>query len=556
MIEEKVPPNMRISHLEGYLIQSFKYKKPLILFALYLSEFFRADVEKSLTKSLKEQGLEIVNVDAREHKDLPAYFSSIDSNNIVFFVHNIEKSFSDSLQYLNFKREHLVEHKVKVVFWTREEELVRISAEAPDFFAFRNRVVEFMEGPKAEEQRYAPVEFGLETENISWDNIKRSIELKEKLLSELSGEDEISEYLLGSLGILYYQIGSYKKSIEYSEKAVKIAQDIDNKQGEGMYYGNLGNAYHVLGNLENAIEFYEKAMNIAQEIGNRKSESSQVGNIGNVYRVRGETRKSIRYYEKALTIAQKIGDRRNEGIWLGNLGIDCRLLGKMENAFNYLEKAMKISQEIRDKRNESRWLTDIGLVHRDLGNVTKAMKYYKKALKIAQETRDIRREGFLFGEFGFAYCYCGEVKKAEKYYEKALKIAWDIGDRSNESKWLGGLGKIYHDFGEEENAVTCYEKAIKMAQEIGNKRFEGRWLNDLGEVFRNEKKYKEALACFMLAKDIRIQIEDTYLETTESNIKNLKEELSEEEFRKLEVELAPGATEIVRKMLEGTNEKQ
>ncbi len=110
MMEEKEPFEMRVSRLEGYLTRAYKNNKPSILFALYLSEFFRTDVEKSLIKLLKEQGLDIVNVDAGEHKDLPAYFSSINSNNTVFFVHNIEKGFPELLQYLNFKREDLVEH--------------------------------------------------------------------------------------------------------------------------------------------------------------------------------------------------------------------------------------------------------------------------------------------------------------------------------------------------------------------------------------------------------------------------------------------------------------
>jgi hypothetical protein len=69
-------------------------------------------------------------------------------------------------------------------------------------------VVEFMEVPTAEERRPALVEFALETEYRSRDEITRSTALKEKLLAELSAEDEISGYLLNSLGILYHQIGS------------------------------------------------------------------------------------------------------------------------------------------------------------------------------------------------------------------------------------------------------------------------------------------------------------------------------------------------------------
>jgi hypothetical protein len=53
---------------------------------------------------------------------------------------------------------------------------------------------------------------------------------------------------------------------------------------------------------------------------------------------------------------------------------------------------------------------------------------------------------------------------------------------------------------------------------------EGNNLNNLGAAFEDEKKqmYREALACYLLARDIRIQIKDPELKTTESNLKALE----------------------------------
>ena len=73
----------RVSRLSDYLIRAFKYDKPSILFALYLSEFFRADIEDALRKHLKEHGLETIGVDAGKNKDLPSFFSLENSRNVV-----------------------------------------------------------------------------------------------------------------------------------------------------------------------------------------------------------------------------------------------------------------------------------------------------------------------------------------------------------------------------------------------------------------------------------------------------------------------------------------
>jgi tetratricopeptide (TPR) repeat protein len=266
MNEEKESFETRVARLEGYLTRAYEYNKPSILFALYLSEFQRVEVEKTLEKLLKEQGLEIGDVDAGKHKNLPDHLASRNSKNIVFFVHNVEKGFPDSLQYLNFKRETIAENHIKVIFWVTEKELTRISRDAPDFFAFRNRVVAFMEVPLKEDRRPDVVDFALETEYKSLDEIKSSIELKEKLLAELSGDDEISGFLLGSLGVLYDQIGSYKKAIQYLEKALAISQEIGDRRGEGSHLNSLGFAIINENKYKEALACYLLARDIRTQI--------------------------------------------------------------------------------------------------------------------------------------------------------------------------------------------------------------------------------------------------------------------------------------------------
>ena len=382
------PIEARVSRLGNYLIRAHKYNKASILFALYLSEYVRADVEKEIKQLLDEQGLEALSVDAGEHKDLPSFFSSRSAEHTVFFVHNMEKGFPEVLSYLNFKREEIIDHRVKVVFWVTDEELTRIGNEAPDFFAFRNRVVEFIEVPLAEERRPALVEFALETEYRSLDEIKRSIELKETLLSELSEADEISGYLLSSLGILYYQIGSYKKAIQYHEQALVISKEIGDRRGEGNALGNLGLAYSDLGQVEKAIDYYEQALVIAKETGDRRGEGNALGNLGLAYRNLGQVEKAIEYHEQALVIAKEIGDRRGEGSDLGNLGSAYYLLGQVEKAIEYYEQALAIGKEISDRRGEGADLGNLGLAYSHLGQVDKAIDYNEQALVIAKEIKD------------------------------------------------------------------------------------------------------------------------------------------------------------------------
>ena len=389
MIEAKDTDTLdtRVLRLNNYLNRAHRHNKASILFALYLSEFLRSDMERSLSALLKEQGLQVAGVDAGAHKDLPAFFSSTNSDDTVFFVHNIEKGFPEALQFLNFKRENLVEDHVKVIFWVTEEELSRISREAPDFFAFRNRVVEFMELPHMGKMRPSLIEFALETEYKSLDEIKRSIELKETLLSELSAETEISQYLLGSLGDLYLQIDLYEKSVDCNKKALKIAREMGNRPSEETTLGNLGNVYYSLGQVERAIEYYADALVIAREIGDRRGEENARGNLGNAYYAIGQVEKAIECYEDALVIARELGDRRGEGSWLGNLGNAYSQLMQVEKAIEYYAEALVIARDIGDRRGEGNHLGNLGSAYSDLGQVEKAIECYEDALTIGKEIK-------------------------------------------------------------------------------------------------------------------------------------------------------------------------
>ncbi|MCD4844819.1 MAG: tetratricopeptide repeat protein [Methanosarcinales archaeon] len=318
MNEVKETFNTRVERLSNYLNRAYKHNKPSLLFALYVSEFLRTDMENYLNRLLIEQGLEVINIDAGKNKDLPSFFSLYNSHNTVFFVHNIEKGFPEVLQFLNFKREELIEHHVKVVFWIKEEELVTISIKAPDFFAFRNRVVEFMEIPLEREFKPALVEL-LETDYKSIDEINRSIELKEKLLLELSSETEIYGYLLGSLGILYDQIGLYKISIDRSEKALAISKEIGDRHGEGNHLGNLGLAFSHLGEVEKAIEYFKQALEIDEELNDIRSKATRLNNIGGVYQNWGKPEKALEYYKQAISIFKNLKDERSISIVKKNM---------------------------------------------------------------------------------------------------------------------------------------------------------------------------------------------------------------------------------------------
>lgn len=69
-----------------------------------------------------------------------------------------------------------------------------------------------------------------------------------------------------SLGNTYTLLQDYERAIDYHLKHLIIAQDLNDRIGEGRACWSLGNAHTALGNHDQAIHFAEKHLEICREV--------------------------------------------------------------------------------------------------------------------------------------------------------------------------------------------------------------------------------------------------------------------------------------------------
>jgi tetratricopeptide (TPR) repeat protein len=61
---------------------------------------------------------------------------------------------------------------------------------------------------------------------------------------------------------VYCKQGDYAKALEYYFKALRINEEIENKEGQAINLGNIGNVYSDQGNYAKALDYYFKALKI------------------------------------------------------------------------------------------------------------------------------------------------------------------------------------------------------------------------------------------------------------------------------------------------------
>jgi tetratricopeptide (TPR) repeat protein len=120
---------------------------------VYRSEHTRNKVQAILARSLKKSGEGVIlySVD-KYHYDIPLELVDHPKHKqAVFFVSGLSRGggrgYSNAFRALNMHREYLVEGNIKAIFWLTVNEAKQLTRFSPDFWAFRHKVVEFLDLP-------------------------------------------------------------------------------------------------------------------------------------------------------------------------------------------------------------------------------------------------------------------------------------------------------------------------------------------------------------------------------------------------------------------------
>jgi tetratricopeptide (TPR) repeat protein len=328
-----------------------------------------------------------------------------------------------------------------------------------------------------------------------------------KKARELGDKGYISQFI-GSIGVVYGDLGQYPKALAYYQQALAIEREIKDRRGEGGYLSNIGVVYGNLGQYNQALEYFQQALAIHREIKNPRGVGKILSNIGVVYGNLGQYQKALAYYQQALEIRREIQDRRGEGADLTNIGVEYRNLGQYNQALEYYQQALQIKREIQDRRGEGGDLSNIGVVYDNLGQYQKALAYYQQALEIRREIQDRRGEGTDLTNIGVVYKNLGQYNQALAYYQQALQIKREIQDQRGVGNNLTNIGVVYGNLGQYNQALEYFQQALAIDREIKNPRGEGAYLTNLGAVYDNLGQYSLALEYYQQALAIDREIKD------------------------------------------------
>lgn len=334
--------NLSILFDEFYLAK--QWGKGSIILTIHKTKFSQEKTKKALEQKLGKLGYSFVEIEINkvEGNFIEYVLQHENIKSIVFFFSNIAwgggEEERDGYRLLNLYRETFVEQEIKAVFFLTLREAANLPNYAPDFWAFRHRVLGFGT-PHAHNQKPAPAGLMLWHEASSFTpapDIKSKISSLRTLLSEMPEHVEAVSARIGllyELGFLYWQLGDHHSAEKALTDALELAKAYDLFELMVKLQNGLAIISYEQENYNYAIELLEPM------IENNPRDCLLLLNKAIALFAMKKNYRAITMGKKATSIFTQ-----NSWVW-NSLGYLYYFAGDMDNAISSFQKAIDVSPE-------------------------------------------------------------------------------------------------------------------------------------------------------------------------------------------------------------------
>lgn len=290
-----------------------------------------------------------------------------------------------------------------------------------------------------------------------------------------------------SMGIYYYTLSDYQKTVNYWLRALKLREEIGNKFLIATSVGNIGLIYQKLNNYPKALEYFTRALKTDEEIGNKEGISRHLCNLGVLYSEQKKFARSTEFYLKAFELAEQSGYENNSCVILNNIGLNYSDEGNYVKALEYFTKALKRCETVENKSAIAAAYGNIGIAYEQQKNYIKALNYYQKALEINTEMNRINGRILQYGNIGSLYTTMGKFKDAEIYLQKSLELADSIDSKDDKKIASFNLSRLFDTIGNPKKAFEYYKIFVAVRDQMYNEEREEK-LMQLEATYEFNKK--------------------------------------------------------------------
>lgn len=301
---------------------------------------------------------------------------------------------------------------------------------------------------------------------IAAENPKDTVLIDEMILQMPSGKGIETVKMLNDAAVKLRQSDS-KKSLFYAQKAVELAEKVEDYRGMAKGYVNVGVVKRNFGRSADALVFFEKAQKIASQNKFPKIKADAIHKIGVTYLLLKDYENALQFANRELKIWQSIQDMGGISSALNFKGYVLLKQYEFAQAEPLLDSALKLGEALNDTPLVYKPLVNLADLYLQNNRVKKALEFIEHGLEISKASRN---------SYGVVISYYrkGEALKKMKNYTES---------------------------------IVFFNKSLSEAKKLGFLSLERNCYNQLSEVYAQMKNFEEALRY----KEDFIATEDTIL---------------------------------------------
>jgi AraC-like DNA-binding protein len=221
------------------------------------------------------------------------------------------------------------------------------------------------------------------------------------------------------------------QSMQYAEKALKLATELKFKKGIAEAKNNLAIYYLMRGDTDVSLDLALQALRVAEH-------EHQVESLANIYATLGTIYHNQLDYDKALfylRLAQQHNQKGSNVLIaskiLNAFGAIARDKKKYDSALIYYNKALEVMRKAGEDYRVPEVTNNIALIYTRQKNDALALLYYFKALEASKKSDNRRTEALVSGNIGNTLLSQKKYAEAEKFLTNAIAVSKELGDKNN-----------------------------------------------------------------------------------------------------------------------------
>lgn len=268
---------------------------------------------------------------------------------------------------------------------------------------------------------------------------------------------------LNSAAQIYYKHCDYKSSLELLLRALKISEEVGDKEYISRIYNNIGNIHYVFREYKTAEKYYKLAYKY--NVGGR-SLYVVMNNLGMLAYHQGKIDSALMLLKKSYK-EQLGGENKLLCDQLSNIGLMFQVLKVNDSAFIYYRKALNNAQEFGVEEKVAKFLSSMGILFFETGKYDSAAYYLGRSNNFAEKGKllDVLSNNmYYFAEIEYKR---GNIKRMYHYN----KLYSDIKDSIFSTAKYGTINEL--QFLYDMSKINKHILELNAEQEIKEKTIEG-----------------------------------------------------------------------------------